>query len=202
MIIAQIATQPGREKTLKIATDSLRKQVDTIVIMKNSKSDGNKFQGLKDYPLDTIVLICDDDIEYPPYFVEVMKKYLKPGIVVTVMGKILRLPVKSFYRDEQVRYQTFDDNDRVVQVMIPGTCGMAFFRSTCPDLDHTFFKSMNSDIWMGIYCKENNIPCFVIPHRGDWLKNLMPMLPLDTPTVYDIYKDNDSEMTELVNSRL
>jgi len=55
---------------------------------------------------------------------------------------------------------------------------------------------------MGIYCKINAIPCYVIPHKGEWLTNLMPMLPAETPSVFDRFKNNDQHMTELVNKFL
>jgi len=203
MIIAQIATMPGREKTLEIACNSLKNQVNFLKVIKNAPLDGMKFAGLKDYSMDDIIFVCDDDIEYPPDFVETMVRHLSYGAVYTVMGKILKpRPIQSYYQDYEKLYQTFDDNEKLVEVEIPGTCGMVFHRSTCPDLDGTFFKSMNSDIWMAIYCKEHNIPAFVVPHKGDWLKNLMPMLPKDTFSVYNNFHDNDKEMTDLINERL
>lgn len=203
MIIAQIATIPSRESTLEITIKSLCSQVDRISIEPNSPTDGMKFKmnGIKNS--DDILVICDDDIKYPQNFVSTMLTYLRHGIVVTCMGKNLKpRPIKSFYRDELECFKTFEDNDKLRQVEIPGTCAMLFQRSTCPDLDHTYFKSINSDIWMGIYCKENNIPCYVIPHKGDWLINLMPLLPADTPSVFDRFKNNDKHMTQLINERL
>jgi hypothetical protein len=203
MIIAQIATIPEREPILGMAVASLYGQVDMIHVETNSPMDGMKFKASGLRTSDDIVFICDDDIKYPPDFVKVMLSHLKPGIVVTVMGKILKpRPIKSFYRDELECFKTFENNPAMVQVEIPGTCGMAFHRATCPDLDETYFKSINSDIWMGIYCKDRGIPCYVIPHRADWLTNLMPLLPVDTPSVFDRFKDNDGEMTQLVNDRL
>jgi hypothetical protein len=203
MIIAQMATIPTREKTMRIAAESLTKQVDDIWVYKLSPTDGWKFrmEGVKSH--DDIIFICDDDIRYPPDYVATMLRHLKQGEVITCMGKNLKpRPIKSFYRDELNCFKTFEDNLYMEQVEIPGTCAMAFHRSTCPDIDHTYFKSINSDIWMGIYCKDNNIPCFVVPHRGDWLTNLMPLLPADTPSVFDRFKDNDQHMTELINTRL
>ena len=203
MIIAQIATQPPRELTLSIAVQSLRPQVDRINIMHDARSDGMKFYGLDLCGPDDIIFVCDDDIEYPPDFVRTMISYLKPGVVVTVMGKILKpRPIQAYYQDELVCYRTFEANNKLSKVEIPGTCGMAFHRSTCPDLDETYFKSINSDVWMGIYCKDRGIPAYVVPHRGDWLKNLMPMLPVDTPSVFETYQYNCQHMTDLINERL
>ena len=203
MIVAQIATQPKRAKTMQIARRSLREQVDVINVIENSPTDGWKFKGIKQYALNDIIFVCDDDIEYPPDFVRTMISYLKPGVVVTVMGKILKpRPIQAYYQDELVCYRTFEANNKLSKVEIPGTCGMAFHRSTCPDLDETYFKSINSDVWMGIYCKDRGIPAYVIPKPENWLKNLMPMLPVDTPSVFETYQYNCQHMTDLINERL
>jgi hypothetical protein len=203
MIVAQIATIPGREKTLQIAIDSLFMQVDKVRIYPNSISDGLKFSNLKEFKDNDIIFICDDDICYPADFVETMMQYLRYGVVVTIMGKIMKSrPIQSYCRDELFCAKTFEENKELVQVEVPGTCGMAFYKSTCRDLDHTWFKSMNSDIWMAKYCKENKIPCYVIPHPADWVKNLMPLLPPDSPNVWDQFKDNDKPLTDLINSFL
>lgn len=221
MVIAQIATTSGRSDTLKAAISSLVNQVDLIRVICNgtepvkqhhgavyitpdgsaTRSDGWKFYGLTEFKADDIILICDDDIYYPSIFTRVMIAALETGPgVYTVMGKIMQpRPVKSFYRGEFICFRTFEKNWLYERVEIPGTCGMAFYAGTCPGLDHTFFKSMNSDIWMGIYCRQNNIPCYVIPHSAEWLTNLMPALPPDTYNVFDTYKDNDSHMVELIN---
>lgn len=230
MVIAQIATRQGREASLRLAIESLMFQTDRINIIHNgphdnwadsvsydrdinhiyppgadsSPSDGWKFYGLNNQHLKPtdMILICDDDIQYPPDFMVVMSRYLnrygRP--VMTVMGKIMQPGrIESFYRDELVCFKTFEDNEYLRNVEIPGTCGMAFYRETCPDLDHTHFETVNSDIWMGIYAKRTNLQCFVIPHRGDWLTNLMPVLPDGIPSVFDTYKNNDSEMTDKFN---
>jgi len=203
MIIVQIATIPERSGLIQRVINSLKNQVDEVKVVHNSTTDGMKFYNHGLRSPDDIIFICDDDIIYPSGYVSTMLTYLKPGIVITCMGKIMRpRPIESFYRDELIGYKTFETNDKMAQVEVPGTCAMAFHRSTCPDLDHTYFKSINSDIWMGIYCKENNIPCYVIPHKADWLTNLMPMLPLETPSVFDRFKNNDTHMTELINTRL
>lgn len=203
MVVAQIATIPERYETLRIARTSLITQVDLIRIFYDSPTDGWKFKNLRELSPDDIIIVCDDDIEYPPDFVSTLLSYLKPGIVVTVMGKNLNpRPVESYYKANAEYYRTFYDNENLVQVEIPGTCGLAFHRSTCPDLDHHYFKSINSDVWMGVYCKEHNIPAYVIPHSGGWLTNLMPMLPKDTPSVFERFHDNDQHLTDLVNQRL
>lgn len=205
MIIAQIATIPEREKTLQIAVESLYGQVDIVHVIPDSPTDGWKFKGIESYDLEDIILICDDDIKYPPDFAEKMIGYLDflGGGVVTCMGKNLKpRPIGSFYRDELECFKTFSDVKEFHQVEISGTCALAFRRKTFPDLTYKYFESINSDIWLGVYCKDRDIPCFVVPHSFDWLTNLMPLLPIDTPSVFDRFKNNDKHMTDLVNKKL
>jgi len=236
MVIAQIATIPSRQETVIKAAYSLTHQVDQVRLILNGDwhghegelirrlpphgnikcilpegreqgSDGWKFYGLTELPLDTIVLICDDDIQYPKDFARVMYAHIYKHIdipaVYTVMGKIMKpRPVDSYYSSELKCFRTFEDNEFYEFVEIPGTCGMVFGRSDCPDLDHTFFKSMNSDVWMGVYCKQKGITPYVVPHPGDWLTNLMPLLPKDTPNVFDSLKDNDDHLKQLINTYL
>jgi hypothetical protein len=201
MNIAQIATIPGREFTVEIAERSLWPQVDVVNVIRNSPTDGLKFSGLTNYSLNDVVFICDDDIGYPPDYVKVMLSYLKPGIVITCMGKVLhKTPIESYYHSgAKESYKALEDCHNGAMVDIPGTGVMAFHRATCPNLDETYFKSIGSDVWMGVYCKLNKIPCYVIPHRAEWLTNLMGLLPKESPSVFGRYKNNDSHMTELIN---
>jgi hypothetical protein len=163
--------------------------------------DGWKFYKVNQHQ-DAYILICDDDIYYPDDFalrmVGKVDEYDRKA-VVTCMGKIMQpRPIESFYRNESMCFKTFETNGEDTPVEIPGTCAMAFHSSLIASLDHTFFKSMNSDIWMGVWCRQNNVPAIVIEHRGDWLKDLTPLNSTGW-SVFDAHKDNDSEMTAVVN---
>lgn len=183
-----VATLPEREATLKRMLLSMHNQVDAIrimlngweyrqahafglwcnlngmgeavaVMLDNSLKDGAKFYEADYYP--GYVIICDDDIEYPPDFVEHMitkvEEY-KRTAVVTVMGKLMKpRPLESYYKDFSTAYRTFEPLDGDYLCEIIGTCGTVYHHSTCPDLNHKFFTGVNSDIYMSKYCKLHGI---------------------------------------------
>lgn len=201
-----ILNGPWRKRDITELKNRIPRHTNINVILPDGYekgSDGWKFYGLKKYSPETYFVIADDDIEYPEDFVATMKEMHKGNEVLTVMGKILKpRPIRSFYRDELKCFKTFEENEKIERVEIPGTCGMLLQRYCCDDLDHTFFKSVNSDVWMGVYCKQKNLPAFVVPHSANWLKNLMPELPQNTPSVFDTYKNADGHMTEVINRYL
>ena len=63
---------------------------------------------------------------------------------------------------------------------------------------------MNSDINTSAYCKKNNIPIHVVPHKADWLDDLMITLPPDATTVwnYNKPKDQDQLIVDFVNANV
>ena len=169
------------------------------------QSDGWKFFGVEKHE-DAYILICDDDILYPEDFAARMitkvEEYGRKA-VITCMGKILKpRPIRSFYLDEEACFRTFADNPSDALVEIPGTCAMAFHSSAVKGLTREFFQSMNSDIWMGVFCKQNNIHMIVMEKSGSWLKDFTAMNPSGVYNVFDAHKENDAEMTEVVNRYL
>ena len=173
-------------------------------LLDNSLKDGAKFLHA-DAALGYVV-ICDDDIEYPSDFVDKMisavEQYERKA-VVTVMGKVMKpRPIASYYKDFAIAFRTFESLEQDTNCEIIGTCGTVYHHDTCPDLNHTFFTGVNSDIYMSKYCKKRNIPGVVVAHEGAWLRNLMPSLPEGSPTIFDAYCDNDKEITDVVNQFL
>lgn len=229
---ALIATLPEREATLHKALLSIRPQVDRIVVMMNgwgyeqanhfglwccmnlgehmvfmldnSLKDGAKFYYAN--ANEGYVVVIDDDIEYPPDFVERMierVEFYQRKAVVSVMGKVLKpRPIESYYKDIERSYRTFEAVDKDADVEVIGTCGTVYHHSTCPDLNHTFFPGANSDIYASRYLKERGIRGLVVAHSGDWLTNLMPELPEETYSIFGAYSENDKELTDVINQFL
>lgn len=164
--------------------------------------DGWKFYNIERHE-NAYILICDDDILYPGdfarYMVDKVEEYDRKA-VVTCMGKIMEpRPIMSYYNQEKECFRTFMDNPMDVPVEIPGTCAMAFHTDTVKGLTREWFASMNSDIWMGAWCKLNGVQMIVVEHRGDWLKDLTSLNPSGGWSVYGSHNDNDGEMTDVVN---
>lgn len=177
----------------------------TFVFHNNSLQDGSRFIDADKKP--GYCLVCDDDIEYPPDFVERMvSQYRRMQLFgfLTVMGKVLKpRPLKSYYKGWAENYRTFDEVKELQRVDIPGCCGILWHTDVMPTSEPLNQKVMvipNSDVCVGVYAKFYGLYCYVIPHSATWLKNLMPELPKDTLSIYGKYKNNDKVQTDYINA--
>lgn len=222
MIRAYTATIPQRVKTLKISIESILPQVDfiqvvlnnfktvpaflkhpriTCVFGDNSLEDGSRFKNIAQ---DGYVMVFDDDIQYPPDYLQTMIGHCETlDAIVTPMGKVLKpRPVNHYYKDIQETYKTFQEVTGFHRVDVPGACGILWNADEVKITDDIITPELHhSDICVGKWAKENNVPCYVVPHAADWLKNLLPMVP-KSPTIYAKYRNNDKILTDFVNEYL
>jgi hypothetical protein len=164
----------------------------------NSLQDGSRFINAHAKP--GYCLVCDDDIIYPPDFVETMVNWhTAVGGFITVMGKVLKpRPLQSYYKGWAQNFRTFDKIDQLQRVDIPGCCGIMWHTKEVL-LSHYDMEIPNSDVVVGVHAMQRNIPCHVIPHAADWLTNLMPELPKDTLSIFGKYRKNDKIQTDYIN---
>lgn len=176
-----------------------------ITFHDNSLQDGSKFINAPTEP-GHYVLVCDDDIAYPPNFAEHMTRLLhdpfKDRAILSCMGKVLApRPIRSYFKDEIACMKTFETQKALYAVEIPGTCAMGY----CTDhvvITTKAMKSPNSDICVSVWAKQNGVRCYTIPHSGNWLTDLTSLLPEGSPSMFDRYKGDDSELTAYVNAHL
>jgi|SRR5688500_15323519 len=217
-----MASLPDRRHTLMKSIRSLIDQVGTVQIAVNYELDPlqnnltNHIQKIKFIQHDNSLqdgarfinahakpgycLVCDDDIVYPPDFVETMINWhTAVGGFVTVMGKVLKpRPLESYYKGWAQNFRTFDKIDQLQRVDIPGCCGILWHTKEVIVND----KDMdipNSDVCVGIAARMSDVPCHVVPHSADWLTNLMPELPKDTLSIFGKYRKNDKIQTDYIN---
>lgn len=231
MTIAQLATIPSRAKILPRVIASLIDQVDIINVAlavdvdddmanhlpfylqhekiwvtmhDNSLQDGAKWINAPTDP-GHFVLVCDDDIEYPANYAEKMRQALAQTgwrTIISCMGKKLRSrPVTSYFKSETICLKTFEEALSFYSVEIPGSCAMAY-HTDFVRISQSDIKTVNSDLAIAAFAKKNGIPCYVIPHRADWLTNLMPLLPVNTPNLFDQFKNNDERLVKFINENL
>jgi hypothetical protein len=218
-----MASLPDRHGTLQQSLYSLMNQVDTIqvalnydapnwihrirtrvgssvTVLKhdNTLQDGARFLYAADKP--GFCLVCDDDILYPPDFVQTMTRNYNDGFL-TVMGKVLKpRPLTSYYKGWAKNYRTFDWIEKSKRVDIPGCCGILWHTDRMPfPLDHGNMLIPNSDVCVGVFAHLHRLPCRVIAHGSDWLKDLMPELPKDTLSIYGKYRKSDKLQTDFIN---
>jgi hypothetical protein len=130
-VSANIATQPSRREQLKKMLKSIEGQFDVVRIYHNGYevdlTDNGKFNHLDNwFEEPEIYCMLDDDIEYPPNYREELEKAVETyKCIVTYHGRILKEPIKSYYKGHQV-YDFRGGLDEAVRVDVGGTGVMAF----------------------------------------------------------------------------
>lgn len=225
MITVQIATVPHREDMLQTVINSLINQVDRIHVMlnghkdipyflkqlefhtdkieyfkmDNSTGDAAKFYGvekLKDY-----VFTCDDDIQYPADYIQIMIAELQRHgnkVILTNHGREMnRKPVTSIYSDRIATHHTFAET-KSVKLDIGGSGVMAWHTDFFKPKYLEFKRKNMADIWVAKQAKEQGLKIMMNPHPANWL------VPLDLnekePSVWDSKYENNEEETKIYNS--
>ncbi len=218
MITAQIASIPDRQWLLERVVASLLPQVDQLNIMlnnypktpffchkpkinyyhlDNSKGDAAKFHGLKN--ISGYIFTCDDDLIYPPNYVELTLKELERHenrVILSHHGRQMRpKPVNNSYTDRIQAFHWNIEQPKSVQLDIGGTGVMAWHSDTFfPDIDRITKKNM-ADIWVHGFALEQGVKIYLCPHPGDWIEYLNP-----PNTIWDRDYPNPQPQTDLYNS--
>lgn len=163
----------------------------------NSKGDAFKFYNL--ITSNGYFLTVDDDLIYPPNYVDHMiakcKEYGNTK-VITLHGRNFNVfPIKSYYAKASERYSCLHHVGKNVSVQFGGT-GVMCFHTDLFKLPIDYFKYPNmADIWIGKYCYENNIDILCIRHESGYIKYIP-----QTTTIYDVESRNDELQTLVSNS--
>jgi len=218
MITAQIASIPDREGLLKKTMESLISQVDQLNIMlncydrtpsfcykpkvqfyhlDNEKGDAAKFYGLKN--IGGYIFTCDDDLAYPPDYVETMTKKLheyNDKVILTNHGRIMmEKPVTNSYTSRKKAFHCLKEETLETFIDIGGTGAMAWHSDAFfPDYNRIDIANM-ADIWVAMFAHEQNVKILHNPHRECWIKYLHP-----TWTIWDEHFPNPGPQTDLYNS--
>ena len=218
MITAHLATIPGREQSLRKTVDSLLPQVDwiyialnghtevpetlkgverlTMAFMDNSLGDAAKFSFLD--MVDGYVLICDDDLVYPPSFAAIMQdKVVLHGCPVSFHGKsYAKRPIESFRKDHTSNHRCLCSVVGDHEVDIIGT-GTLAFRVGDIKLSIADFPYPNmADIWFSKLAHEQGIKLIAVEHPRGILRYIKP-----ETTIWRNMSDGVKE-TEVINTFL
>lgn len=217
-VTVALATIPEREATLHSVLLALRVQADVLCCYLNGWSETPAYV---DRLADVVVrdpnrsgasrkfhwagscsgayVTCDDDICYPPDYVEVMAgwvRHWKGRAVVTAHGRTYRGSPKDWndYSDRAV----FPRHEEGRWINYPGTGVMAFDASAIkPQPDP--HQRTTCDMQTALYCQEHRIPIWLAPHEERWL-SLLP-----THKVSSLYSeaaaDGFRDRNELLASR-
>jgi hypothetical protein len=184
---ALIASIPEREQMLQKTVESLRPQVDKVYVtlngydhipdfltgceviqLDNSKGDAGKFyfaERLKGY-----IFTCDDDLIYPPDYVQFMINglYRYPECAVTLHGRKYSRPIQGFQRAFE-GFPCLGDVKEDIAVDVGGDGVMCWHTD---DLKIKFddFKQKNmSQLYFSKLCKEQSVPIIVLAHKTGYL---------------------------------
>ena len=216
MKYACIASIPEREYMLAKTVASLRKQVDqvfvslngydhipdflqdcTYEILDNSKGDGAKFYFVE--YLNGYIFTCDDDLIYPPDYVDYMIKGIEkyPKCAVTLHGRDYDRPVINFGL-LKAGYPCLGDVAEDKQVDVGGDGVMCWHTDYLKVKFSDFLQKNMSQLYFAKLCYEQNVPIVVLKHQKGYLNYMNPEW-----TIWEeSYKEQFAKQTELLKSFL
>jgi len=169
--IASMATFYGREHNLQAVIDSIKDQVDELHIYDNSRepvdyTTNAKFYFLQFYKEPVYYFTIDDDIIYPPTYVQDMVEAMdRLGTIVTHHGREL-LGVNRNYYYEHNTYSFSRKQTEEKRIDTAGT-GVTAFRTDYfnpVDMYKSQFHRMSDVLFGWLAAKENKI-ITVLPHE-------------------------------------
>lgn len=164
--------------------------------------DTGKFLGLFEHRRSAYWVIIDDDLFYPPEYVNRVVGWTDRWdrrALVAVGGAVVKSPCTKFYGDCRTMRAHYSQGQQApVPINIPNTGICGFHSDTVhPTLDDFPVRNM-TDIWLGKWCNEREIPQVVFPHPPAWFKHA----PIDLDeTIWAKHKNDCTPQTEVINSR-
>jgi glycosyltransferase involved in cell wall biosynthesis len=167
-----------------------------LMLSDNSLGDAMKFYMLD--KSDGYYLTIDDDLIYPPNYVEHMiakcKEYGNTRVMTLHGRNFASFPITSYYRSATERYACLNAVKKNVIVQFGGT-GVMCFHTDLFKLGIDYFMAPNmADVWIGRYCLDNKIEILCLRHESGFIK----YIPQKT-TIYDQESNNDGLQTEIAN---
>ena len=215
-----IATYPPRLAALLETLASLEGQADVVHVclneyntipfelarMKNvvctipekNLNDIGKFLQLPS--VDGYFLSCDDDLIYPPEYVESMiTAARRHGGAVSHLGRVFPVdrPCNSYYRDVVIYRHCLRAAGADQRVHVGGTGVMCFHtRDVKFRIDDRDPPGM-ADIHFGVYAARHGVPITALQHAENWIRHTDKIDVKET--LWFQYKDDDSEYTNALN---
>jgi hypothetical protein len=168
-----------------------------LMLSDNSLGDAMKF-----YMLDKsngYYLTIDDDLIYPPNYVEYMiakcKEYGNTKVITLHGRNFSSFPVPSYYKSATERYSCLHNVRQNVNVQFGGT-GVMCFHTDLFKLPIGYFIYPNmADVWIGKYCMENKIEILCVRHDSEYIKYTN-----QNNTIFDTESKRDHLQTLVTNS--
>lgn len=219
--IVAIATMPDRIEGLLDVIHSLSPQVDKMYIWLNGhkevpkvpydnvifhRSDTNDGDIVKMKILEMIdkdeefyYFTCDDDIVYPPDYIEHNIKHYEPGSIQSShANKYASFPISDYTKSDVSGYYFgafIPNKDRVHLV---GTGVAMMDHTVARQIPYNDFASNNMlDLWVSSWAWTNEIPMYVIPHERWWLHDNTKIN--QTNSIWNSVLRNSDIETQIIN---
>lgn len=184
---------------------------DTHILGHMDHGDAAKFFNHSDgYDQPVYCLVVDDDLIYPPDFVDRLVACIKSHdykVAAGCHGRIQRSPVESYYRGLRGHQaiRALDGVEEDTRVTILGAGGAMWHSSLIEFTMDDFPQSLPdgrpsrnmADIWFSRKLNEAEIPRIVVAHEAGWIEHT-DKINLDT-TIARTAPDDDSVQTDVFN---
>jgi len=208
-----MATIPGREAECIDAINSIIDQVDHLFVYQNGyknfnllkkakityyssldtgsdMGDAGKFYRACNQPEDTFYFSLDDDLIYPPDYVNYSLSWLKKFPAVAHHGRSLRQGATDYWNDTILACRILGEVAQPTRVQFAGT-GTLCIDTSKVKLCYEDFKTPNmADVWAGKRLQEQGIQAIVPPHAEGWAV-LNPLQKADETIWYTNTYDNE-----------
>ncbi|WP_298832064.1 FkbM family methyltransferase [uncultured Piscinibacter sp.] len=219
-VSACIASFPPRKDKLREVVARLLPQVDHLYVYLNEYEEvpdflrhsritaelGGKARDLRDngkfHFMQSLssgfVLTVDDDIAYPPDYVETLIRkvdFYERRAVVGLHGTIFAKPIRNYFRGRTLYHFEHElPHDVVVNQLGTGT--VAFHTDLLrPDIAE--FKTTGmADVWLALACKRIGAPMIAIERQAGYLQSL----GFEESTLFREFRKDDTRQTKLVRS--
>lgn len=193
MIVVKIATVERRYNSLLRVLDSLKGQADKIWVYQNDYTKpipelsistgrdlGDTGKIFPPHETGDVVFLCDDDISYPPDYIERMLAAIrKYQCIMGVHGAIMRPPIKNYFKDRSVFHFTAAASSIRVNVLGTGTVA---YDSSMFDIDWTYPAEKNMlDVFFAIKAQNEKKQMRIIDRGRNWLR---PAIKEDAKSLY------------------
>lgn len=220
VVSACIASYPPRREKLREVVQRLLPQVDQLHVYLNeyeempdflrhsritvelggtarNMRDNGKFHFMPRLP-DGFVLTVDDDIAYPPDYVETLIRkieFYERRAVVGLHGTIFAKPIRNYFRGRTLYHFEHElAHDVVVNQLGTGTVG---FHTDLLRPDIAEFKTTGmADVWLAMACKRIGAPMIAIERPAGFLQSL----GVEETTLFREFRKDDSRQTKLMRS--
>lgn len=184
-IVIGIATFDDRQEQLVEAVKSLKNQTvqaDEINIYNNSLevtfggedlTDNGKFYFLQNYDEPVYYLSCDDDIFYPPNYIErTINAIERYKCIVTYHGRKLVGKNVDYYRGHKgFRCLGEVRETEIIDVAGTGVCGFRTDYYNPTEIYKSEYKRM-ADCVFSLEAAKQRKKIIILPHKEGWLRDL------------------------------